>query len=141
MFADQYFGADFNMFIIIALFIKDAAVSLQSSPGLMRHHNGDDVTFSWTFTDKLENILGIEISYNIDVVVVKRLSNGHLTIDDKYKDRVTFNVLDKSIKLILNDVSDDDVINGVYSLEVRYVIGGKLLSIRDNKAEIYLFGK
>ncbi|KAK2144587.1 hypothetical protein LSH36_745g02037, partial [Paralvinella palmiformis] len=117
-----------------------AALSLQSNPGLMRYHKGDDVTFIWTFTDKLERIFTIEITYNTDIIV-KRLISGQVIIGEKYKDRVTFEELDKSIKLILKDVSDDDVIYGVYKLSFVFVVGGTSSSLNDNKAELYLFGK
>ena len=140
MLAIHYFSLYFNKFIIIVLFIIDAAVSLRSSPGLMRYHKGDDVTFIWTFTDKLETIFTIEITYNTDIIV-KRLANGQVSIDGKYKGRVTFEELDKSIKFILKDVSDDDVIYGVYKLSFVFVVGGTSSSLNDNKAELYLFGK
>ncbi|KAK2139019.1 hypothetical protein LSH36_2124g00010, partial [Paralvinella palmiformis] len=74
-------------------------------------------------------------------IIVKRLLSGQVIIDQQYKDRVTFDVLDKSIKLILKDVSDDDVIYGVYKLRVVFVVGGTSSLLYDNKAELYLFGK
>jgi len=43
--------------------------------------------------------------------------------------------------LILKDVSDDDVIYGVYKLSFVFVVGGTSSSLNDNKAELYLFGK
>ncbi|KAK2144573.1 hypothetical protein LSH36_745g00003 [Paralvinella palmiformis] len=52
------------MICSMMLYVSYAAVSLQSSPGLMRYHKGDDVTFIWTFTDKPERIITIEITYN-----------------------------------------------------------------------------
>ncbi|KAK2139572.1 hypothetical protein LSH36_1715g00004 [Paralvinella palmiformis] len=104
----------------------------------MRYHKGDDVTFIWTFTDIPETIINIDITYNTDIIV-RRLISGQVSIDGNYKDRVTFEELDKSIKLILKDVSDDDVIHGVYRLAVVFAVGVTSSSLNDNKAELYLF--
>ncbi|KAK2139288.1 hypothetical protein LSH36_1886g00016, partial [Paralvinella palmiformis] len=92
------FAVQFLTICSINVFISYAAVSLQSSPGLMRYHKGDDVTFIWTFTDIPETIIKIDITYNTDTIV-RRLISGQVSIGQQYKYRVTFEELDKSIKL------------------------------------------
>ena len=119
--------------------ITAVAVSLKSSPGLLRCHKGDDVTFTWILNSKPTLISKVELEYHGVSLILK--TTGATTVNSSYTGRISVTVSDKTIKFVLRNINKDDVKDGLYRLSLQVVEDSVLRDIADDKAELYLFGK
>ena len=121
-------------------FVIVSSVSFDSTPGLKRYQKGDDVLFTWMLDTKPKTFYNIKVTYN-NIEIITKGSTGLLSYDSRYTGRASFMASEKTIRLTLNNVNNDDAIYGVYKLTVTVTIDQYLETATDESAKLYLFGK